>query len=156
MAKRQRVDSVTAAARIVGAVTKEILPPAHVSLDAADMPFWSSVVAEFPKVEWTAHQLEVAAQLAKAMADLERERNAARLEGYVVQVGDKMVVNPRHGVTRDLTNSVMSLRRNLSLHARAQGGEARDVGKRNAAALAIEGGVAAGLDDDLIARPIYN
>jgi hypothetical protein len=62
--------------------------------------------------------------------------------------------NARHGVARDLTNSVMSLRRNLSLHARAQGGEARDLGKRKTAAKHIQDGVT--FDDDLIARPSVN
>jgi hypothetical protein len=74
------------------------------------------------------------------MADLESERNALRVEGYALVVGDKSVANPRHGIARDLTNSVMSLRRNLSLHARAQGGEARDLGKRMAMGKDIEDG----------------
>jgi hypothetical protein len=138
MAKRQRVDSATAAVAIFAGAQREIAPPAHVMLGDGDWPYWHSVVTEFAKSEWTDHQLEVAAQLAKAMADLETERNALRLEGYVLDISGKAVANPRHGVARDLTNSVMSLRRNLSLHARAQGGEARDVGKRRDMALDIE------------------
>ena len=153
-ARRARSDSVTVAACVVAAVGRDVLPPGHVMLAAGDMPFWRSVVGEFPKADWTDHQLEVAAQLAKAMADLETERNELRTEGYTLTIGDKVVANPRHGIARDLTNSVMSLRRNLSLHARATGGEARDVGKRKATAKAIEGGVS--LDDDLIARPTFN
>lgn len=134
-----------------GAV-REIAPPSHVLLSDEDWPYWHSVVAEFPKIEWTDHQLEVAAQLAKSMADLERERNSLRVEGYVLAMdGGKSVVNPRHGVSRDLTNSVMSLRRNLSLHARAKGGEARDVGKRRDIARNVEADNP--LDDPLIARP---
>ena len=118
---------------------REIAPPAHVLLGDEDWPYWHSVVAEFPKIEWTEHQLEVAAQLAKSMADLERERNCLRVEGYVLVLdGGKSVVNPRHGVSRDLTNSVMSLRRNLSLHARAQGGEAERVAKRRGVAAGVE------------------
>lgn len=151
MTRRQRIDSATAAVGVMSAATREIAPPAHVALDDGDRPFWASVVAEFPRIEWTAHQLEVAAQLAKAMADLEVERNKLRVEGYVLAVGDKAIANPRHGIARDLTNSVMSLRRNLSLHARAQGGEARDVGKRRGQALAIEADNP--LADDLLASP---
>lgn len=134
-----------------GAV-REIAPPSHVLLGDEDWPYWHSVVAEFPKIEWTDHQLEVAAQLAKSMADLERERNSLRGEGYVLAFDSgKTVVNPRHGVARDLTNSVMSLRRNLSLHARARAGEARDVGKRREIARNVEADNP--LDDPLIARP---
>ena len=151
MTRRQRIDSFDKAGEVVAAAFRGIVPPAHISLTEADMPFWSSVVNEFASSEWTQHQLEVAAQLAKAMADLETERSALRVEGYVLALGDKSYANPRHGVARDLTNSVMSLRRNLSLHARAQGGEARDVGRRREIAKGIETGADTG--DDLIASP---
>lgn len=148
MPRKQRIDSTAAA--VVVMQGKAPSPPSHVELRDCDQPFWRSVVAEFAKSEWTDHQLEVAAQLAKAMADLEQERNALRTEGYVLAVeGGKSYANPRHGVARDLTNGIMSLRRNLSLHARAMQGEARDVAKRQAAAKSIE----ADLDDDLLARP---
>lgn len=150
--RRQRIDSATAAVKVMAGAVREIAPPAHVLMSDADWPFWHSVVAEFPRIEWTEHQLEVAAQLAKAMADLESERNTLRGEGYVLILdGGKAVANPRHGVARDLTNSVMSLRRNLSLHARAQAGEARDVAKRRAMGKQIEGD--SPLGDDLLARP---
>lgn len=138
MPRKQRVDSVTAAARIVAAAGRDVVPPAHIQLNAEHWPFWSSVVAEFPKADWSEHQLEIAAQLAKATARLEREGNLLDFEGAITAEGK---ANPRHGVVRDLTNSVMSLRRNLSLHARAQGGEARDVGKRVAMGKDIEDGV---------------
>jgi hypothetical protein len=155
MARRQRVDSIAAAKVIAASAGREIAPPAHVPLEAGDLPFWASVIAEFPKADWTAHQLEVAAQLSKAMADLEQERGKLRTEGYVLVVGDKSMANPRHGIARDLTNSIMSLRRNLQLHARAVQGEARDAGKRKTQAKAIEQGVTAA-DDDFIARPTLN
>ncbi len=148
--RRARSDSITAATRIAAGAVREILPPAHVYLAESHWPFWRSVVAEFPKADWTSHQLEIAAQLTKAIARLEREGNALDLQSSVVEGK----VNPLVAVVRDYTNSVMSLRRNLSLHARAQGGEARDVGKRRDAAKQIQDGVA--FDDDLIARPIVN
>jgi len=149
--RRARSDGIAAAQRIVAGAAREVAPPSHIRLADDDWPYWHSVVGEFPKADWTDHQLEVAAQLAKAMADLETERNALRKEGYVNADGR---ANARHGVARDLTNSVMSLRRNLSLHARAQGGEARDLGKRKTAAKHIQDGVT--FDDDLIARPSVN
>lgn len=148
MARKQRVDSPTVAVKIMAGALQEIAPPSHIVLGDNDWPYWHSVVAEFPKIEWTEHQLEIAAQLAKAMADLETERNALRIEGYVLETERKPVANPRHGVTRDLTNSIMSLRRNLSLHARAQGGDARDIAKRRGIAKGIEADNP--LDDDLI------
>jgi hypothetical protein len=150
MAKRQPVTSASAAVKIMAGAMHEIAPPSHIRLSDDDWAYWYSVVAEFPNVEWTEHQLEIAAQLSKAMADLESQKNLLRDEGYVMTLENgKPVANPRHGVTRDLTNSIMSLRRNLSLHARAQGGEARDVGKRRSIAKGIE----QDLSDDLIAKP---
>ena len=153
--RRARSDGITAAQRIVAGAAREVAPPSHIMLGENDWPYWHSVVSEFPKADWTDHQLEVAAQLAKAMADLETERNTLRTEGYTLDMGGKVIANPRHGIARDLTNSVMSLRRNLSLHARAQGGEARDVAKRKAAAMNLETGAHFD-DDDLIARPAFN
>ena len=148
MARRQRIDSNAGIEAAVVASFRQIVPPEHVALDACDMPFWS-VVDEFPKSEWTTHQLEVAAQLAKTMSDLESERAALRIEGYVIDGK----ANPRHGVARDLTNSIMSLRRNLSLHARVKQGEAVVVAERRNSTKEIEAG--ASTTDDLIARPSY-
>lgn len=155
MARRPRVDSISAAQVIAAAAMRDIEVPAHIAMADSDLPFWQSVIAEFPKADWTVHQLEVAAQLAKAGADLETERNALRVEGYVLLIGDRSQANPRHGIARDLTNAIMSLRRNLQLHARALGGEARDAGKRKAKAISIQDKVIA-VDDDFIARPVLN
>lgn len=149
MARRQRIDSNAGIEAAVVASFRQIVPPEHVALDACDMPFWQSVVDEFPKSEWTVHQLEVAAQLAKTMSDLESERAALRIEGYVIDGK----ANPRHGVARDLTNSIMSLRRNLSLHARVKQGEAVVVAERRNSTKEIEAG--ASTTDDLIPRPSY-
>lgn len=154
MAKRkQRVDSATAAVKIMQGATREIAPPAHVPLDDCDWPFWHSVVAEFARSEWTEHQLELAAMLAKDMADAERNRRLVREEGEVLvtEGGGNPKANPRCNVLVAIGNRILATRRSLSLHARAQGGEARDVGKRRAAAKAIE--THNPLDDALIARP---
>ena len=150
MPRKQRIDSNAAATKLVRSASKEIVPPDHIIMDARDWPFWQSVIGEFPKADWTAHQLEVAAQLSKAMADLEMVRQVLRRDGYVT---DDNKPSPHHAIARDLTNAVMSLRRNLSLHARAQQGEARDAGKRRSMAKGIESGVVDVLEDDLIARP---
>ena len=150
-ARRSRADSLAAAVRVASAAMVEVKPPSHIELLPSDMPFWRAVVAEFPKVEWTEHQLEVAAHLAKAMADLEGQRAKLRVEEYVITVKEgKSFTNPRHGVARDLTNSVMSLRRNLSLHARAKGGEARNLGERRAGERDIERAVAGDDYDGLL------
>lgn len=152
MTRRQRIDSLDAAVQVMAGVSREIVPPAHVRMDAEDMPFWHSVIGEFARSEWTAHQLELAAILARTMADLERDQYELRTEGAVIK-SDRgtPVINPRKAAVQMNTGSILSLRRSLSLHARAQSGDARDVAKRQKVALALE--VDSPLGDDLLARP---
>src|SRR3546814_1875138 len=79
--RKQRIDSATAAVKVMQGATREIAPPAHVRMSEEDWQFWHSVIAEFARSEWTDHQLEMAAMLARAMADLEREQYELRAEG---------------------------------------------------------------------------
>lgn len=152
MARRKRVDGVDAAVTIAQASQRAILPPSNVPLDDRDMPFFASVLAEFARSEWTAHQLELAAMLARTMSDLEAEQRLMRSEGSICFT-DKgtPVINPRKTAVQMHYSNIHSARRSLALHARAQGGEARDVGKRRGMAKGIESDLEAG--DDLIARP---
>jgi len=153
MNRRQRVDSTTAAVKIMAGAAKAIIPPAHVPLQDEDVPFWLSVIAEFARSEWTDHQLELAAMLARTMADLEREQRDLREEGSVTKTDrGTPVVNPRKAVVQMHAGTILALRRSLSLHARAQGGEGRDVAKRRAAAKAVEDSAPAA--ERLLARPI--
>jgi hypothetical protein len=60
------------------------------------------------------------------------------------------VVNPRKVVVQMHAGSILSFRRSLQLHARAQTRDLGDAAKRQSGAKAIEAGIE---DDDLIARP---
>ncbi|MTH96653.1 terminase small subunit [Roseibium sp. RKSG952] len=152
MAKRQRIDSATEAVRVMQQATQEIVPPSNVPLEDEDLPFFASVIAEFARSEWTAHQLELAALMARTMADLEREQRCLRDEGSVVLTEKGTpVVNPRKAVVQMHASTILSMRKSLSLHARAKEGEARDAAKRRKQAKAIEDNNP--LDDDLLARP---
>lgn len=152
MARKARVDSAAEAVRIMAKAITEIAPPANVPLDAEDMPFFQSVIAEYARSEWSAHQLELAAMLARTMADLTREQQLLREEGGVAySEKGTPVANPRKSIVQMHAGSILSFRRSLSLHARAQAGEARDVAKRRDAAKDIEGDNP--LEDDLLARP---
>ena len=98
------------------------------------------------------HQLELAAMLARTMADLTSEQVALRSEGSVAMTErGTPVVNPRKAVVQMHASSILSFRRSLSLHARAQGGDIRDAAKRRVMAKEIEADNP--LDDDLLARP---
>lgn len=152
MTRRARIDSTAAAVDVMKAAQSEIHPPSNVPLDDRDLPFFASVLAEFARSEWSAHQLELAAMLARTMADLEQDQRLMRAEGPVMATEKGTpVVNPRKTVIQMNASIILSYRRSLSLHARAQGGEARDVAQRRGAAKAIEAGLDDG--DDLLARP---
>jgi len=152
MSRKQRIDSRSEAVRVMSRAAADIVPPSNVPLDKSDMPFFASVIAEFARSEWTAHQLELAAMLARTMSDLEREQRLLREEGATaLSERGTPVVNPRKTVVQMHASTILSFRRSLALHARAQGGDARDIGKRRQMARDIEANNP--LDDDLLAKP---
>lgn len=161
-AKKTRTDAMDAAVAAAQGTFKTIEPPAHVRLTTRDQPFFDSVIEEFARSEWTDHQLEIAGFLAIAMADLEQQQFELRSEGHMIKLTSKkkgniyLTANPRLQIVKTLSTSILSLRRSLSLHARAREGEARDAGRRRAAAKGVQEGVESAVDGDedgLIARP---
>ena len=151
MARKTRIDSTEAAVEIAQAAGQAITPPSNVPLAAEDLPFFASVIDEFARSEWTAHQLELAAMLARKMRLLRDELDQLEAEGFVLATPKGgPCQNPRLGGVRMLDTSIMATRRSLQIHARARGGEARDVGNRRSQAKEIEGVIS---DDDLLARP---
>lgn len=134
MARKARSDSASEAVRIMQGSAREISPPSHVPLDDMDWPYWHSVVAEFARAEWTEHQLELAAMLARTMANLEQEQRTLRAEGYTaLSMKGTPVVNPRSTAVKGLTGDILALRRSLALHARARSGDNRDAAKQREA-----------------------
>ena len=121
MPRRPDVDSAGEVTRIMQGAGKPIHPPSTVPLEKGDLPFFASIFDEFARSEWTAHQLELAAMLARTMADLEREQRELREEGSV-SVTDQgtPVVNPRKTVVQMHAGTIFSFRRSLQLNARAQ------------------------------------
>ena len=139
MTRKTRIDSAAEVVRIMAKATMKIVPPVHVPLSPEDMPFFESVIAEFARSELTDHQIELVALLARTMADLEREQLALRQDSSKKQIVQMHI------------NSIIGLRRSLSLHGRAKGGEARTVAQRRQMAKTIEANTPFG--DDLISRP---
>ena len=149
--RKERIDGKAAAVKVMAAAANDIHPPSNVPLTETDMPFFANVIEEFARSDWTAHQLEIAAMIARTMNDINREQQELRKEGYITtRQNGTTVENPRQRVVKSLTGDLLSLRRSLSLHARARG-EARDVAKRTGYAKEIEGDNP--LDDELLARP---
>jgi hypothetical protein len=150
--RRQPVNTITAHVAIMQAAANEISPPAHLPLAEKDLPFWFTVIAEKPKSEWTAHDLEMAVMLATSMRKLNEQEEMLDQEGPVYTTGGgNMAQNPRCRIVADLAARVVKYRQTLGIHNRAKQGEARDVARRRAQALDVEANNP--LDDGLIARP---
>jgi hypothetical protein len=148
---RPRSDTATAAVDAARMAGSNLVPPAHVAMADRDWPYFRSVVAEFARGEWSDHQLEMAAFLARTMADFDAEQLALRVEGSIARSErGTPICNPRKALVQMHAGSILSLRRSLSLHARAQAGEPRDIAKRRALAKETE---ADNADDDLLASP---
>lgn len=149
MPRKKRADSTEE--QVAAMQAGPIVPPSHVPLSEGDMPFFANVIDEFARSEWTAHQLELAAMLARSMSDLNREQQTLREEGFIaVRENGTTVENPRARVVKSLTGDIYSGRRSLALHARARsGGDNRAVGTRNA----VKKKAQEAADDDLLARP---
>jgi hypothetical protein len=88
------------------------------------------------------------------MADLAREQQTLRTEGYIsVRENGTSVENPRARAVKSLTGDILSLRRSLALHARARSGDTRNDVKRREVGKQLERDMGG---DDLIARPPLN
>ena len=61
----------------------KIQPPVNVTLTETGMPFFDDVIEEFTRSDWTAHQLEIAAMLARTINVINREQQELRIEGYI-------------------------------------------------------------------------
>lgn len=148
----ERTTSISTQSSIQAMAGKQILPPDHVPLQDKDLPFFHNIVLEFAKSQWSNHQLELAAMLARMMADLEEEQRKLREEGTVMySEKGTPVVSPRKTVVQMLAGSILSMRRSLALHACAQG-ETHNISKSIRNSKMIEAD-AESVTDDLIARP---
>ena len=156
--RKPRSDSVSEAIRIMQGAARELAPPSHVPLQDMDWPFWESVTAEFARADWTEHQLECAAMLARTMADLEENQRLLRSEGLIMV---KEILGPDGSVKKILScenmraravqtmmGQVLAMRRSLALHARAKSGSNADAAKQREANKNIAKGAAG---DDLFA-----
>jgi hypothetical protein len=129
--RRSRADSKTSAVAAMQAATRKIKPPATMKLDRDEQVIFDEVIGECAAIEWTPHQVTVAAMLAKEILSHQREMVQLRREGSVLTNSrGNAVLNPRVRALHGHAASVLSLRRSLALHARAKGGDARDIARR--------------------------
>ena len=138
--RRTRSDSETAVIRAAqNAAAGVIEPPAHVKLRPCDRPFWDSIVSARARDSWNTSDLEVAANMARAKADIERIQSEIDSEGDIV-VNDRgtQIINPKHTLLETLTRRVMAGSRMLHVHAEATQGESRAQKGKNTAAKEAE------------------
>lgn len=136
--KRPPTNSVEEQTRIAEVANKPIHPPSNVPMEPRDLPFFASVIDEFAKADWTPHQLELAAVLAKSLSDLVFEQDMLRKEGSIAySEKGTPVVNPRKAIVQMYAGTILAMRRSLSLHALA-GSSKKQEGNRKAAAAATQ------------------
>lgn len=119
MARKPRSDSVSAHIKaMVNVMAPEFEPPAHVRLPDEARPFWSGIMASRARDEWSKNDFVVAAQLARAQYDIERESLLLEGEGSVVEnARGTQVMNPRHSVLEQLARRELALMRALAMTA---------------------------------------
>jgi hypothetical protein len=126
-------------------------PPAHIKLRDRDWPFWNSLMVSRPLDAWDHADMEVAANLARCKADIEREQDILEQEGTVI-VNERgtPVENPRNRVIATLSSREVQLSRFLHVHPEAKQGTSRDQGKKVKAQKEAMGKLADMDDDDLL------
>lgn len=132
MDRKQRIDTVAGAIATMGdALSGPLDPPDHVNLRQGDRPFWDSIVGARARGSWDNADLEIAGNLARCKADIERIQSELDIEGDTL-TNDRgtVVMNPKHSLLETLSRRAVALSRMLHVHAEAKQGESREQGKR--------------------------
>lgn len=146
--RKSAITSPSEAVRIAQA--SDIAPPSHIELGDNARLHFAAIVKERAKADWSLHELDIAAFLARVMARYVSEAQKVRDEGEVIQGATGPKMNPRCRVVSMLSDQIIAYRRTLSIHGRAKHGEARDAARRNAIGRESEAHFEA---DGLIAKP---
>lgn len=114
------------------------------------MKFWRSITKARAADRWNDSDLEVAAELARTKANIERLNAELEAEGDVIVNGrGTPIVNPKHNLLETLTRRMVALSRVLQVHAEATQGKSRDQVKANQAQAEAEKAVQ-NVDSELI------
>ena len=147
MSRKQRIDSATAAVKVMqGAVAGELLPPEHSNLNEAALPFWRAIIRGRAREEWECTPALMATAASLAWTQWQVAKLRAKIENDLLP--DAKEVQR----VSDLQRLEMGYLRVLQQHGRGAEGEKRDVKARRETSTNIEAGL---VDDDLIARPSW-
>jgi hypothetical protein len=135
MATKKRQPASTAAAYIdafIDAAKGPLRPPEHVTLRPQDEPYWDIIVGGRARADWTQAQLVVAAQLARAQADISEWQDKLDDEGpTTVDRFGQDKANPLVNIIEAATRRQLALMRSLGMAASSD--EAQIQAKRDAA-----------------------
>jgi hypothetical protein len=146
--RKQRIDSSTAAVKVMASALTELQPPDHAPLPEAAMPFWRAIMRGRTRDEWESTPALLVTASSLAWTQWQSVKIRGEIE-MAVEMDAKSVKR-----LDDLNRLEMAYLRTLQQHGRGAEGEARDVGKRRAQASGIVADNP--LDDDLLARPTVN
>lgn len=92
--------------------------PSHLRLRPGDLAFWDAIIRVRPYESWKPFELPVAAQLARTLADIEREAALLDAEGPLISnhLG-RSIRNPRGPIVHGLHKRQMAYFRALRLRS---------------------------------------
>lgn len=126
---------------------------ADVNLNPVERVIFKEILEERDPSHWTAHRRSIAIALARTIYMVQRGQEEMGRVGVVTFNGRG---NPEvHPIVRVVTqgiNQICAYRRSLAIHARALGGEARDIARRRELNRQHQEAAPA-FDDEDIARP---
>lgn len=155
MSRKIRTDSIHTQTAMSQAVPP--LPPAHVRLRECDVPFWDSIIKSREYSTWHTSDLEVAAQLARCRADIEKLQ--IQLDGESATIENsagKLVANPLHQIIETLVKRSTSLAKELRVNtANTVEQEASTNRKRNSLQRKMADRDEFHKDNELLASPTH-
>lgn len=150
--RKARTDSVDNLIRLATTANIELAPPAHVPLQDQDWPFFHSIVDEFAKADWSSHRLELAAMLARTMANYELCQRQLAEEGMVsLRANGTLGPNPRLNIAASMASQILAMRRSLAMTGRAMAGGTNKAAHQREANRAAEHRLRGNGRDDLLA-----
>jgi hypothetical protein len=139
--RKNHSNSTSRKNEIAQAANREILPPENFRFRKKDWNNFDIIIEQFPRLEWTSYKIALAAQLAQAMTEREKEADMMRREGAVLKKKsivrgkgdepDKVVTigtytNPRKSVIESWRQEITQLTRMLGLNVQATGETTKD------------------------------
>ena len=132
MSRRPPITSPDEINRIAAASSRKIEAP--IPLDEQAKKFFSELIDEKAKGDWTDHEVSCAAILARAMSEV--------------------VADPQQRAITQKLNAIIAMRRSLGIHSVAAG-ESHNNQRRRELAKQIENKILENTEDELISRPTW-